>query len=283
MVDNSLYSRVKEVIEASTQPVVTEDSVVEELCRRHREYQRKKKVRWPPWRRAGPHGPDGSAQSALRISVSKVMQQLKGVAGATVSTVRKVKRRRPDDGGATPASPAPPSETPPADRRSGGMLNQTVTQAYAATGASSSGGDVKRRRKRRLGTAAGAPSADATEADGAPPQHMLGPGYKGARVPGGPEAKESRSWVVPRPATRYADLAGMDATLEAVKELVEYPLTHPEIFSHLGAWSLRARRLSGRPVPPCAQGWSLRAGCCCTGRRAAGRRCWPTRSRGSWE
>uniref|UniRef100_A0A0D3J5E7 AAA+ ATPase domain-containing protein n=2 Tax=Emiliania huxleyi TaxID=2903 RepID=A0A0D3J5E7_EMIH1 len=32
----------------------------------------------------------------------------------------------------------------------------------------------------------------------------------------------------------YADLGGMEGPLQAVRELVEYPLTHPEIFAHLG-------------------------------------------------
>ncbi|TYZ68612.1 hypothetical protein PybrP1_009758 [[Pythium] brassicae (nom. inval.)] len=41
-------------------------------------------------------------------------------------------------------------------------------------------------------------------------------------------------FVVSRPTTRYADFGGIQAILQEVKELIEYPLTHPEVYAHLG-------------------------------------------------
>ena len=37
-----------------------------------------------------------------------------------------------------------------------------------------------------------------------------------------------------RPRVRYTDLGGIEGVLQDVRELIEYPLTHPEIYSHLG-------------------------------------------------
>lgn len=135
------------------------------------------------------------------------------------------------------------------------MLNRTVTRAYAtprgeageifAGPAATSGAEgpqagesakAKRKRKRHESR-----TARKQAEDGEPPPEKLGASFRGARVPGGPSVDESRSWVVPRPATRFRDLAGIDHLLQDVRELIEYPLTHPEIFIHLGA----------RPPPRC--------------------------------
>ena len=32
----------------------------------------------------------------------------------------------------------------------------------------------------------------------------------------------------------YSDLAGIDNVLQDIRELIEYPLTHPEIYTHIG-------------------------------------------------
>ena len=45
----------------------------------------------------------------------------------------------------------------------------------------------------------------------------------------------------------YADLGGMEAVLQEVRELVEYPLTHPEIYCHLGVEPPRGLLLHGPP------------------------------------
>lgn len=53
--------------------------------------------------------------------------------------------------------------------------------------------------------------------------------------------------VVERPTLRYSDLGGIEKTLRAMRELVEYPLLHPEVFSHLGVEPPRGVLLRGPP------------------------------------
>jgi ribosome biogenesis ATPase len=50
-----------------------------------------------------------------------------------------------------------------------------------------------------------------------------------------------------RPTARYADLGGMESALQDVRELIEYPLTHPEIYAHLGVEPPRGILLHGPP------------------------------------
>lgn len=50
-----------------------------------------------------------------------------------------------------------------------------------------------------------------------------------------------------RPATRYSDLGGIEGVLYAVRELIEYPLTHPEVYAHIGVDPPRGVLLHGPP------------------------------------
>ncbi|TDH70904.1 hypothetical protein CCR75_002923 [Bremia lactucae] len=58
---------------------------------------------------------------------------------------------------------------------------------------------------------------------------------------------ESRGFVVERPSTRYCDIGGIQAILQEVRELIEYPLTHPEVYAHLGVEPPRGVLLHGPP------------------------------------
>lgn len=55
------------------------------------------------------------------------------------------------------------------------------------------------------------------------------------------------SYLVERPRTRYSDFGGIHAILQEVKELIEYPLTHPEVYVHLGVEPPRGILLHGPP------------------------------------
>lgn len=35
----------------------------------------------------------------------------------------------------------------------------------------------------------------------------------------------------PTPTVRYADLGGIEGALQDIRELIEFPLTHPEIYA----------------------------------------------------
>jgi ribosome biogenesis ATPase len=50
-----------------------------------------------------------------------------------------------------------------------------------------------------------------------------------------------------RPTARYSDLGGIGGVLQEVRELIEYPLTHPEVYEHLGIEPPRGTLLHGPP------------------------------------
>ncbi|CAM9507205.1 unnamed protein product, partial [Sphacelaria rigidula] len=47
--------------------------------------------------------------------------------------------------------------------------------------------------------------------------------------------------------TRYSDLGGISGILQEVRELIEYPLVHPEVYAHLGIEPPRGILLHGPP------------------------------------
>jgi hypothetical protein len=53
--------------------------------------------------------------------------------------------------------------------------------------------------------------------------------------------------ITERPAIRYSDLGGVEHCLQDVRELIEYPLRHPEIYAHLGVEPPRGILLHGPP------------------------------------
>ena len=53
--------------------------------------------------------------------------------------------------------------------------------------------------------------------------------------------------VVERPRTRYADVGGLQETIEELREAVEYPLTRPQMFTDLGIEPPRGVLLIGPP------------------------------------
>ncbi|RLN88224.1 hypothetical protein BBJ28_00025640, partial [Nothophytophthora sp. Chile5] len=110
-------------------------------------------------------------------------------------------------------------------------LNNAIRQNYAASNeaaasASTSGKPAIKKAKLRKRSKESAADADAdTAADG----------------------DESRGFVVERPTTRYSDFGGIHAVLQEVRELIEYPLTHPEVYAHLGVEPPRGVLLHGPP------------------------------------
>lgn len=93
-----------------------------------------------------------------------------------------------------------------------------------APAASSAG--AKRRRAEPVASLKHRPGADGS-GEGRPGGGILGGGL--ASVDGG-------FVLLPcvRPWERYSDLGGISTVLGALRELVEYPLAHPELYSHLG-------------------------------------------------
>jgi hypothetical protein len=50
-----------------------------------------------------------------------------------------------------------------------------------------------------------------------------------------------------RPTERYTDLGGMDGMITTIRQLVEYPITRPELYRHLGVDPPRGVLLRGPP------------------------------------
>eukprot|EP00124_Ichthyophonus_hoferi_P003081 Ihof_evm4s246 gene=Ihof_evmTU4s246 len=68
-----------------------------------------------------------------------------------------------------------------------------------------------------------------------------------SRANGGGGGGSKGSAVTDRPTARYKDLGGIESCLQDVRELIEYPLTHPEIYTHLGVEPPRGILLHGPP------------------------------------
>jgi ribosome biogenesis ATPase len=67
--------------------------------------------------------------------------------------------------------------------------------------------------------------------------------------PAADNGKQGTHWltVSERPKVRYSDLGGMNNVLQEIRQLIEYPLTHPEIFVHLGVEPPRGVLFRGPP------------------------------------
>jgi ribosome biogenesis ATPase len=61
------------------------------------------------------------------------------------------------------------------------------------------------------------------------------------------DSKQDIASLCERPTTRYADLGGVESILQTVRELIEYPLAHPEIYAHIGVEPPRGILLHGPP------------------------------------
>ena len=50
-----------------------------------------------------------------------------------------------------------------------------------------------------------------------------------------------------RPQLTYSDVGGIETILQDIRELIEYPLLHPELYLHLGVDPPRGVLLHGPP------------------------------------
>ena len=132
-----------------------------------------------------------------------------------------------------------PAEAAAAGAEEGEAAAATATQAAssssaaaapAADGADAAGRKPRGRERRQRGRRDG----EAGDADGAGGSG----GGGGGGIGGGGTVVQGLG---------YADLGGMDGVLQEVRELVEYPLTHPEIYTHLGVDPPRGLLLHGPP------------------------------------
>lgn len=77
-----------------------------------------------------------------------------------------------------------------------------------------------------------------------PPEPVFDPNFQPSGGPNGPsDWINELSW----PTINYSDVGGIEAILKDIRELIEYPLTHPEIYHHLGVDPPRGVLLHGPP------------------------------------
>lgn len=135
------------------------------------------------------------------------------------------------------------AETAAAPPRDFNLLNATVAKLYRAQDADAAAGTSGDGAPAAEGNG-DAPAADAAASDAAASTDAANaPSAPGKKRP----RRERRAAPTETPSVSYADLGGMEGPLQAVRELVEYPLTHPEIFAHLGVAPPRGLLLHGPP------------------------------------
>lgn len=199
--------------------LVTESAVIEQLKVKNREYARKPAVGWQP-RFPPPHlrpclPPLFPLQKLLRKAVQALLDTKPGEGGPpapeTPDTVSSLKRLRLVGGGAVSPTPGTPREA-----------------GYHSESRGGEGEPGKRRRKlakaaKALGKAEGA--SDDEDA-------LFGVG-------------ERAHTLATPPKERYSDIGGVEACLRDVMEQVECPITHPELYTHVGVQCPRGVLLHG--------------------------------------
>lgn len=111
---------------------------------------------------------------------------------------------------ATPLKPANSNDLLPMARGNGGVPN-------------ANGGATPMRKRRRVRTSTG------------------------GAISGGNVGPQKETFLSPRPSIRLADIGGIDSVLHDVRELVEWPLRHRELYDHLGVDPPRGLLLHGPP------------------------------------
>ncbi|KAJ0394969.1 hypothetical protein P43SY_010125 [Pythium insidiosum] len=189
----------------------SEDTVLAHLRESYAEYQRK-------------------PQTVLKKMVGKVLRK---ALGPPPDSAAKRARDEEDDEDERMAAEF---EQQAALSQSGNSLNNSIRKNYAAQNAApeDAATDEKPAKKAKLRQRASKSAAAAAS---------------GSSRRGDSEAddSESKGFVVSRPTTRYSDFGGVEAILQEVKELIEYPLTHPEVYMHLGVEPPRGILLHGPP------------------------------------
>jgi len=113
-------------------------------------------------------------------------------------------------------------------------LRDTTTASAAGTATPSKRLKLKRSSSRRSSSGLGGGASAGVGAD-------LGGGG------GGNDSSFSMLQPLPRPTERYANLGGMSEIVQTVRQLVEYPITRPELYRHLGVDPPRGVLLRGPP------------------------------------
>jgi len=212
--------------------LITTDSMRDELCRRHPEYVRLKQ---PPLRRMIAQElsvPLEPAAPALQPEPEGAFQN-----GGDLSR-RAKKRKRHEAGASAEAAEAPSPEASAEDVREPSGINGSLRKMYNPGASAEQAAAAEDALQAKAQTAKlarqRAAMAQARKENGLPDPQGL--------------KKDGKSYEpVERPEERLEDLGGIDGILEDLKQLCVYPLTHPEVFGHLGVKPPTGVLLHGPP------------------------------------
>jgi len=215
--------------------LVTTDSMRDELCRRHPEYVRLKQQ---SLRRMIAQ----ELSVPLQPAVPALQPESEGAFadrcqnGGDLSR-RAKKRKRCEAGASAEAAEAPSPEASAEEVREPSGINGSLRKMYnpgASAEQAAAAEDALQAKAARTAKLARqrAAMAQARKENGLPDPH----------------AKDGKSYeAVERPEERLEDLGGIDGILEDLKQLCVYPLTHPEVFGHLGVKPPTGVLLHGPP------------------------------------
>ncbi|CAM9463918.1 unnamed protein product [Pylaiella littoralis] len=132
--------------------------------------------------------------------------------------------------------------------RTHNLLNQSVAAGYRSNGISSRQGSNTGKDHEGVGSKSEKKRSKRPRPGGPPASPRGAPSGGGAGgAGGGGGGAAAAGLVVERPSARYEDLGGISGILQEVRELIEYPLVHPEVYAHLGIEPPRGILLHGPP------------------------------------
>ncbi|GMI33585.1 hypothetical protein TeGR_g1380, partial [Tetraparma gracilis] len=279
LVDAKMLHHVKKFASSSSSPDLSSqssvDSCVSFLLRNHREYQRKQAPSLraavslalsqlsppaPPAAAAVPANPaPARAPSPTTTPSSSAAASPSGPPPADPSLSKK-RKPAPDEGEGSEEREARAREAV-AMRGNGNALNNAIRSKYNAQTSTTplninppqhpSGNPSSLSLPPTPPSSHPSPSAADLRHPATQTKKKLlkkSPGtfrHSSSSSPGPPDSQFGS--LAERPTARYADLGGVESILQTVRELIEYPLSHPEIYSHIGVEPPRGILLHGPP------------------------------------
>jgi len=222
--DKRIPHRLREVRvgmkEAGT--LITTESLRDELCRQHPEYVRLKQQ---PLRRM--------VAQELSVPLTPAPAPQPEAAESAGDLSRRAKKRRRDGIASSPTGEVPsPAEAE--EDKGPSNLNDSLRKMY------NPGLSAEQAMQ-----ADDALQAKALKAKLARERVAMAQARKDAGISDPNKGKTFEA--LERPEDRLEDLGGVDKILEDLKQLVVYPLTHPEVFTHLGVKPPTGVLLHGPP------------------------------------
>lgn len=243
MGDPQLLQRVRSIIQDLDLKRPTEDSVMEHLTRKHREYLRK-------------------PQNILRRMVAKAIRAANAPppAANTNTNTATTSKDEPTGTAGIKRSRSQSGETPQKQTQQSSSGAVAEGDTIPTTPKTHDSLNSTLRSKYRTKQTPNAPTTDnSPETNNADSSATNTPAVKrimrkrstggGSSSGGGGIPGLSKRTISPseRPTVRFSDVGGVESIIQDVRELCEYPLRHPELYAHLGVEPPRGILLHGPP------------------------------------